>query len=81
MCVNVNKKNDGVDPVPKRITFRSRCTRRFEITVHREMKDVERNERSIPGASSRESAVINYEIHLSVELRPIMAAEFENFFP
>lgn len=31
--------------------------------------------------NSRESTVINYEIHPSVELRPIIAVEFENFFP
>jgi len=43
-------------------------------------KDGEKNEWSIARLSSRKSVVINYEIHPSVELRPIMATEFENFF-
>lgn len=63
-------------------------SRRLEIAIHCEMKVTERrtkkrtNGRSQEqGHANRGSPVINYEIHPSVELRSIIAAEFENFFP
>lgn len=61
--------------------------RRLEVTVYREMKVTEGRRKRTNGRSqerahaNRGLAVINYEIHPSVDLRPIIAAEFENFFP
>jgi len=83
MCKIINEKNNGVDPVPKGLDSRiavQNDSKLPSIVKWKLRKDEEKNEWSIARASSRKSVVINYEIHPSVELHPIMTAEFENFF-
>jgi len=80
MCKIINEKNNGVDPVPKGLHLLYKTVRNYRPSWNESYGKMEKNEWSIARTSSRKSVVINYEIHPSVELRPIMAAEFENFF-